>query len=152
MTFGYIYNFMLLVDDTKTLPLFVEHSCDFLPLVIAARGIHVEKLHVTNRDGRPISFPITFPRYWIIQLVSSRGEKRRDDTMDSQARAQPRCQCVPEGHEYERRTADLLKFPIRNTFVYSRLQEILTRINKFLHLNINWSRRVCWSFSDLTYI
>lgn len=36
------------------------------------RGIHVEKLHVTNRGACMIAFPITFPRYWIIQLVSSR--------------------------------------------------------------------------------
>ena len=36
------------------------------------RGIHVEKLHVTNRGACMIAFPITFPWYWIIQLVSSR--------------------------------------------------------------------------------
>lgn len=35
------------------------------------RGIRVEKLHVTNRGASTITFPITFPRYWIIQLVSS---------------------------------------------------------------------------------
>lgn len=59
------YNFALLAGDTQRYTT-AFGRCGAAAIFfssLSARGARVEKLHVTNRDGRPISFPITFPRY-----------------------------------------------------------------------------------------